>query len=369
MVACPAREDIRRYLIQDDSLSPDLVERIVAHIETCSSCQELLDELTDGACPPGTTMPDLPGYRIYKHLGAGAFGDVWLAQDLNLPRVVAAKTLKVGAAANGQARALEALRRDAHLLAQVEHPNVVRVYAWLTVHEQHYLVMQYVSGGSLADLLKSEGSLDWQRAARYVADVGDGLLEVHARGIVHRDVKPANILWDPRRDEAVLTDFGVGARLDDAAAVAGSIPYMAPEAFDGRVSPSLDVYSLAATFFHLVTGSSPFPSSRIADLKAGDPPGPARSRPAVRRPPRAARADHPRRPDRGRRPPARPEGVRLRVTGDVESAPGRYVHDESTTRPGRSPRPTSHREPGRRLPADQPPSPSRRSGRPRSICD
>ena len=152
-------------------------------------------------------------------------------------------------------------------MTQVEHPNVVRVYAWVTVHEHHYLVMQYVSGGSLADLLKSEGPLDWQRAARYVADVGEGLLEVHARGIVHRDVKPANILWDPRKDEAMLTDFGVAARLADPATVAGSIPYMAPEAFDGRVSPSLDVYSLAATFFHLVTGSAPFPSPRIADLK------------------------------------------------------------------------------------------------------
>ena len=86
----------------------------------------------------------------------------------------------------------------------------MQVYAWVTVGEQHYLVMQYVAGGSLADLLKAEGPLDWQRAARYVADVGEGLLEVHAQGIVHRDVKPSNILWDPKKDEAVLTDFGVG---------------------------------------------------------------------------------------------------------------------------------------------------------------
>ena len=125
-----------------------------------------------------------------------------------------------------------------------------------------------VRGGRVAGRsVEGEGPLDWQRAARYVADVGEGLLEVHAQGIVHRDVKPANILWDPNRDEALLTDFGVGAWLADPATVAGSLPYMAPEAFDGQVSPALDVYSLAATFFHLVTGSQPFPGTRIADFK------------------------------------------------------------------------------------------------------
>ena len=141
------------------------------------------------------------------------------------------------------------------------------MYSWLNVQDHHYLVMEYVSGGSLSDLLKREGPLDWQRTARYVADVGEGLLEVHARGIIHRDVKPANILWDPRKDEALLTDFGIAARLTDPANIAGSIPYMAPEALEGQVSPSLDVYSLAATLFHLVTGSEPFPSAQIATLR------------------------------------------------------------------------------------------------------
>ena len=175
MAACPARAQLHRYLIQDESFGPEQIEWIAEHVETCQACQALLNGLTDDDVPLGTTLPLLPGYRIDKYLGAGAFGEVWLAQDLNLPRVVALKRLKGDATRNGQARALEALRQDAHLMTQVEHPNVVRVYAWLTVHDDDYLVMQYVSGGSLADRLKSEGSLDWQHAARYVADVGEGL--------------------------------------------------------------------------------------------------------------------------------------------------------------------------------------------------
>jgi serine/threonine protein kinase len=273
MVTCPDRTELRDYLKGDDSLASERIEEINSHVDTCWACQRVLDQLCEDEAPPSTTLPLLPGYRIYKFLGAGTFGEVWLAQDLNLPRVVAAKTLKVGVKGKDQAQALEALRQDANLLTEVEHPNIVRVYAWLTVHDQHYLVMQYVSGGSLADLLKNEGPLDWQRAARYIADVGEGLLEVHARGIVHRDVKPANILWDPRKDEALLTDFGIAARLTQPANIAGSLPYMAPEAYDGRVLPALDVYSLAASLFHLITGSAPFPGPTISEFMAQIPPG------------------------------------------------------------------------------------------------
>src|SRR5205085_11797703 len=144
------------------------------------------------------------------------------------------------------------------------HRNVTQVYAWReaaarsdAASREHCLVLQYIPGGSLADRVGREGPLPWQLAARYVADVAEGLLEVHARGIVHRDVKPANILWDPEADEALLTDFGISARLADASTAAGTPFYMPPEAFAGRTGPAQDVYGLAASLFWLLTASVP----------------------------------------------------------------------------------------------------------------
>src|SRR5206468_1881916 len=147
------------------------------------------------------------------------------------------------------------------------HPNLVQVLGWVESEQDPVLVLQYVPGGSLADRLEREGHLDWQTAARYVADVGEGLLSVQARGIVHRDIKPANILWDPEIDEALLTDLGVGVRLAEPTGLGGTIPYMAPEAFDGQLSPALDVYGLAGTLYNLVTGYPPFAGPTISGLR------------------------------------------------------------------------------------------------------
>jgi serine/threonine protein kinase len=221
-----------------------------------------------GAAGEGTLPDPFPGeFRVRRLLGSGTFGEVWLADDLNLGRPVALKTLRLADRRRVSVPALAALRNEARLLAAVRHPNLVPVYAWRQSGEDHYLVLQYVSGGSLHGRVKEHGPLPWATAARYIADVAEGLLELHARGIVHRDVKPANVLWDPDADEALLTDLGVSARLADVNDVAGTPDYMAPEAFDGRVSPALDVYGLAATLFRLVAGEVPFPARTVEELR------------------------------------------------------------------------------------------------------
>jgi serine/threonine protein kinase len=216
------------------------------------------------------TLHDLDGFKFLRLLGAGTFGEVWLAEDLNLGRrPVAIKALKPRSRSSPEERqrALEILRHEAGLLVSVRHRNVNQVFSWVQKDDEHFLVLNYVAGGSLGDRLKHEGALGWPEAARYVADAGEGLLAVHARGIVHRDIKPSNILWDLETDEALLTDFGVSARLGGIVGLGGTLPFMAPEAFEGKVGPALDVYSLAVTLFQLVTGTLPFPGPEITDLQ------------------------------------------------------------------------------------------------------
>jgi serine/threonine protein kinase len=227
-----------------------------------------IDWLEETPIEADGNMPDpLPGqYRIRRLLGEGRFGRVWLADHLRLDIPVALKTLHIHVAVKERAAVLATLENEARILARLQHPNVVRVYGLEQSGDTYYLVMQHVDGGSLQRRLDQDGPLGWQFAARYVADVGEALLHVHASGIVHRDIKPANLLWDRRRDEALLTDFGVATRLADARQMAGTPLFMAPEAFSGRCTPASDVYGLAASLFTLVTGRVPFPAATGDEL-------------------------------------------------------------------------------------------------------
>lgn len=261
-------EDPQQTLLLADSPDAQKLARTVTLLEEFSATVQArsgVPEATRAVSCGEDLLPDpFPGeFRIVKALGEGAFGRVWLAEDLNIGRPVALKALKVSHEARDHA--LTAVRNEAGLLGSVRHPNVVQIYGVRRSGEDWYLVLQFVAGGSIATRLANEGPLPWERAARYVADIGEALVHVHSCSIIHRDVNPANILWDPESDEAVLTDFGISCRLAESVVGAGTLPYLAPEAFAGAVTPALDVFGLAATMFRLVTGEPPFPAQGEAE--------------------------------------------------------------------------------------------------------
>jgi serine/threonine protein kinase len=250
---------------------PDLIDRGCSLVQGLGSLHRAVATTTYRCARPDedSPLPDpFPGeFRIHRLLGKGTFGKVWLADDLRLSRQVALKTLHLPAHADPSA--LQALDKEAGILANLDHQNVVKVYAWRQAGGEHFLVLEYVAGGSLADLMQAEGPMSWQRAARYIANVAEGLMEVHSRSIIHRDIKASNTLWEPAKDQAKLTDFGVAGRLGATRTEVGTPAFMAPEALRGRATPASDVYGLAATLFHLTTGELPFAATMTDELSAG----------------------------------------------------------------------------------------------------
>ncbi len=268
--------------------APNLLARARRMLQELQELQELVPDLdcsrksSIGSAVLSQTAPWLFGFTIIAKLGEGAFGEVWLAEDQSLERFVALKTLKTMGEEKDRPGRLAALRQDALRLANIEHPNVVRVYNWCDTDQAPFLVLQYVRGQSLHELVAQKGSLPWERAVRYATDVGEALAEVHQMGVVHRDVKPANILWNPRKDEVFLTDFGIAVRLTDAAwELAGTPLFMAPEAFAGEVEFSMDVYSLAASLFWLLTGEAPFHGKTWQEIALNSRDGLAKTDPRV----------------------------------------------------------------------------------------
>ncbi|GAA1543191.1 serine/threonine-protein kinase [Nocardioides humi] len=197
-------------------------------------------------------------YTLEREIGRGANGAVWSAYDEVLGRRVALKRL--GSASGLGSDAVRA-EREARLAAQLGHPSVVAVYDLVTTDGGAWLVMEYVDGRALSTVVR-DAPLSPDDAAALLAPVADALAQAHALGIVHRDVKPSNILAGP--EGAKLTDFGIARGSDDATLtrtglVTGSPAYLAPEvATGGHATPASDVWSLGATLVHLLTGRPPY---------------------------------------------------------------------------------------------------------------
>lgn len=212
-------------------------------------------------------------YDVLRLLGQGGMGTVWLARERSLDRLVAIKVLGAESLQFGDLR--ERFRREARIAARLMHPNIVPLYTFGETPDALFLVMGYVEGESLAARLEREGRLPRQVTLRILAEIADALAFAHREGVVHRDVKPDNILIEARSGRAMLADFGI-ARAEGAATsvtmtgmAMGTPSYMSPEAASGeKVDGRGDVYSLSVVGYRMLAGKLPFSGTSLQQLMA-----------------------------------------------------------------------------------------------------
>ncbi|HWJ43027.1 MAG TPA: serine/threonine-protein kinase, partial [Solirubrobacterales bacterium] len=203
---------------------------------------------------------EVAGYRIEALIARGGMGVVYRATHLGLERPVALKVIARELADRRGFR--ERFLRESRLAARLDHPAVVPIYDSREVDGELVVAMRLVEGGDLRKLIDREGPLPPQRAIDLLAQAADALDAAHAAGIVHRDVKPHNILVEG--DRAYLSDFGLAKAVDESgaassASVVGTAQYMSPEQWRGdSIGPAADVYSLGCVLYEAVTGVAPF---------------------------------------------------------------------------------------------------------------
>ncbi|AWW42644.1 serine/threonine protein kinase [Streptomyces cadmiisoli] len=204
-------------------------------------------------------------YRLVESIGQGGMGRVWRAADEMLDRPVAVKEMRIdGLDAEDARTRRERTLREARATARIDHPNVVRVYDVVDEGERLWIVMELVAGRSLERVTAEDGPLGPRETAMIGLGLVEALSQVHARGVLHRDIKPGNVLVEHGARRIVLTDFGIAAIQDTKALtmvgmLVGSPDYMAPERVSGRPQgPPSDVWSLGATLCASLAGRSPF---------------------------------------------------------------------------------------------------------------
>ncbi len=240
--------------------------------------------------PSGTR---LGGYRIESLLGRGGMGEVYRATDERLGRTVALKLVNEQVAERPGIR--ERFLAESRLAASLDHPNIVPIYEAGEADGRLYLAMRYVAGSDLEQLIRSGGALSPERAVALLSGIAEALDAAHDRGLVHRDVKPSNILvarTERGGEHAYLGDFGLVKHLGSEAGLTvsgqllGSVDYVAPEQVEGRpIDGRVDVYSLACVLYTALTGAVPYPrQTDMATLWAhvqSPPPRPSAVDPAL----------------------------------------------------------------------------------------
>lgn len=221
-------------------------------------------------------MDTLVGYKLGKYqletlVGRGGMATVYRAHDTSLNRAVAIKVLDPGLAVDP--RAVERFKREAVTSANLEHPNIVCVYDVQQEGHIYYIAMRFVQGHTLRDILQDNGPLPLGAVVNVITPLAQALQYAHLHGVIHRDVKPGNILVEPD-GSVLLTDFGIARAADNAQSgltatglVMGTADYLAPEQISGRpAEPRSDIYSLGVVLYEMLTGVTPFAGENTASI-------------------------------------------------------------------------------------------------------
>ncbi len=272
-------KDLYSKIIAVDYYYRDVLEKLQKTREriTLSRQETQLDAVAAGAAsgpadPFGATVAtkvekESLRYKIIKKLGQGGMGVVYLALDTRLGRYVAWKVLPAHLAGNPEFQ--KRLLQEACAIAQVSHPHIVAVYDVVTKPDECFLTMEYVDGPSLRELISREKQIPLGRALRYAAQMASALEAAHRANIIHRDVKPENVMIAAANDAVKMVDFGLARLAEDAhltrdGCVVGTVSYMAPEQISGEeIDGHADIYALGVVIFEMVAGRPPFTGQNI----------------------------------------------------------------------------------------------------------
>ncbi len=267
----PALAQLVRVLAFDYSCEPARKLRSVIEADRSSEDSRADRAAAAAGDDSKAELAALQRYEILTKLGRGGMGVVYKARDTRLERDVAIKVLRTTSSEEA-AR----LGQEAKAAATLNHPGIVTIHDFEAGFDGYFIAMEYVPGEALEDLLKSDPERIRTRLAPLLLRLADAIAYAHSRHVIHRDLKPGNILVTPDLEVKIL-DFGIAARLDrgdgEKVSISGTPFYMAPEQIQGEPpTPATDIYAFGATAFHLATGQPPFHTGNVIDAHLNTPP-------------------------------------------------------------------------------------------------